>query len=495
VKTFLFSFKLIAMTLQKYIRTTGRCLLSLTFICFTFHVKSQDKIPDRLGELKQIEPEEKVVEPQKKEIEQNQIPNGLFAYNKWVDLNENGLVESNEFFGLGKDSFSKGESISASLHDPDLNDGAKLKLRIWDTSGNLIRTIKKNYNSTPMFTYSGFDSFLPVGNYIFTINPEENGRTYQIRFSLKEPNGNTYSQIRKKLLPENLYLFKRWIDEDGDMKMDSAEVFALNQKEYFFGDVNFELGLNLSSNSDQVVYQVWDEKSQLMSMNISKLDSLQHYTMKLDTLRKGNDFLRVLSDASAGNYLITASVAKEKVKQYQVAIQIIDTTQAVVSESAIVPEAESNMEIQPEPELVVTKGTLPLIQEITMGTSENVDNLAPEFNKGQEGFFIFTGFIDLNENNVQDRDEFMGADQDYYYSESENVFAQFHLRQFFNKDLKLQILNSNKQLVKEQNGMYEETPFVFKISMPDDPLVPGDYQLIMKPKNSEMKYRLELTIK
>jgi hypothetical protein len=482
------------MTLQKYIRTPGRCLLSLTFICFSILlVKSQEQPPDRLDQMNQIDLSEIIQEPQKKEKKKNQIPNGLFAYNKWVDLNENGLVESNEFFGLGKDSFSKGEPISASLHDPDLNDRTKLKLRIWDTSGNLIRTIKKNYTSTPMFTYSGFDSFLPVGNYIFTINPEETGTTYQIRFSLKEPNGNTYAKIREKLLPENLHLFKQWIDEDGDMKMDSSEVFALNQKEYFLGDVKFELGLNLPSNSRQVVYQVWDSNNQLMSMNISKLDSLQYYTMDVDTLRKGNDFLKVLSDASAGNYLITASVVGEKVKQYQIPIHIVDTTQIVVSEPAIVAEAESNLEIQPE--LVVTKDTLPLSAEITMGSSENVENLAPEFKKGQEGFFIFTGFIDLNENHIQNRDEFLGADQDYYYSESENVFAQFHLRQFFNKDLKLQILNRDKLLVKEQNGIYEESPFVFKISMPDDPLVPGDYQLIMIPQDSEIKYRIELTIK
>ena len=482
------------MTLQKYIRTPGRCLLSLTFICFSILlVKSQEQPPDRLDQTNQIDLSEIIQEPKKKEKEKNQIPNGLFAYNKWVDLNENGLVESNEFFGLGKDSFSKGEPISASLHDPDLNDRTKLKLRIWDTSGNLIRTIKKNYTSTPMFTYSGFDSFLPVGNYIFTINPEETGTTYQIRFSLKEPNGNAYAKIRKKILPENLHLFKQWIDEDGDMRMDSSEVLALNQKEYFLGDVKFELGLNLPSNSRQVVYQVWDAKHQLMSMNISKLDSLQYYTMDVDTLLKGNDFLKVLCDASVGNYLITASVAGEKVKQYQIPIQIVDTTQTLVSEPAIVAEAESNLEIQPE--LVVTKDTLPLLAEITMGSSENVENLAPEFKKGQEGFFIFTGFIDLNENRIQDRDEFLGADQNYYYSESENVFVQFHLRQFFNKDLKLQILNSDKLLVKEQNGIYEESPFVFEISMPDDPLAPGDYQLIMIPQDSEIKYRIELIIK
>jgi hypothetical protein len=483
------------MTLQKYIRTTGRCLLSLTFICFsTFLVKSQDQIPDKLGELNQIEPEEKVPELQKKEKEKNQIPVGLFAYNKWVDLNENGLVERNEFFGLGKDSFSKGEPISASLHDPNLSDGANLKLRIWDTSGNLIRTIKKNYTSTPMFTYSGFDSFLPVGDYIFTINPEETRTTFQIRFSLKEPNGNAYSQIRKKLLPANLHLFKQWIDEDGDMKLDSSEVFALNQTQFVLGDVNFELGLNLPSSTKQVVYQVWDDKHQLMSMNISKLDSLQHYTMNLDTLRKGNDFLKVLNIAPVGDYLITASIVGEKVMQYKLPIQIADTTQ-IVPESVSGLESELEIELETGPELIATKDTIPTVPQMSMGTSENVDNLAPEFKKGQEGFFLFTGFIDLNENSVQDRDEFMGADQDYYYSESENVFVQFHLRQFFNTTLKLQILDNEKQLVKEQIGNYGDSPFVYKVSMPDEPLVPGNYQLIMKPNGSEINYRLEMTIK
>ncbi len=474
------------MTLQKYIRTIGRCLLSLTFICFsTSLVKSQKQPPDKLGELILVESSEKIQEPQQKE--KNQTPLGLFAYNKWVDLNENGRVESNEFFGLGKDSFSKGEPISASLYEPNLSDGSNLKLRIWDTSGNLIRTLKKNYTSTPLFTYSGFDSFLPVGNYIFTINPEETGTTYQIRFSLKEPNGNIYSQIRKKLLPENLHVFKQWIDEDGDMKLDSTEVFALNQKQYNFADVNFELGLNLPSSNKQVVYQVWDAQHQLMSMHISKLDSLQYYTMNVDTLRKGNDFLKVLNVAPVGDYLITASVTGDELKQYQIPIQIIDTTQTIGS--------ESDIELKQEPDLIATKDTALTVPQMSMGTSENVDNLAPEFKKGQEGFFFFTGFIDLNENNIQDRDEFMGADQDYYYSESENIFAQFHLRQFYNTTLKLQILDGEKQLVREQIGSYGESPFVFKVSMPDDPLISGDYQLLMMPLGAEIKYRLDLTIK
>ncbi len=467
------------MTLHKYIRTIGRCLLSLAFICFSvLLVKSQEQPPDKNEELILIDSLGITQESQK-----NSIPVGLFAYNKWVDLNENGLVESNEFFGLGKDSFSKGEAISVSLYDPNLSEGSNLKLRIWDTSGNLIRTIKKNYTSTPLFTYSGFDSFLPVGNYIFTINPEETGTTYQIRFSLKEPNGNTFAQIRKKLLPENLHIFRMWIDEDGDMKMDSSEVFALNQKEYFLGDVKFEMGLNLPSTTNRVVYQVWDAQHQLLSMNISKLDSLQHYTMKEDTLHNGNDFLKVLSEASVGNYLITASVAGEKVKQYQIPIQIIDTTQIADSEQTV------------EPEPVVAEDTVSSVPKMNMGISENVDNLAPEFKKGQEGFFLFTGFIDLNENNIQDRDEFMGADQEYYYSESENIFVQFHLRQFFNTTLKLQLLDNEKQLVKEQIGSYGDSPFVFKVSMPDDPLISGDYQLLMIPVGSEIKYRLELTIK
>ncbi|MBN2598250.1 hypothetical protein [Labilibaculum sp.] len=467
------------MTLHKYIRTIGRCLLSLAFICFSvLPVKSQKQLPDKNGELILIDSLEITQATQ-----ENQIPIGLFAYNKWVDLNENGLVESNEFFGLGKVLFSKGEAISVSLNDQDLSEGSNLKLRIWDTSGNLIRTIKKTYTSTSLFTYSGFDSFLPVGNYIFTINPEETGTTYQIRFSLKEPNGNTYAQIRKKLLPENLHIFRMWIDEDGDMKLDSSEVFALNQKEYFLGDVNFELGLNLSSSTRQVVYQVWDAQHQLLSMNISKLDSLQHYTMNEDTLRKGNDFLKVFHVAPAGDYLITASVAGEKVKQYQIPIQIIDTTKIADSEPTV------------EVEQLTKEDTVSSVPKIKMGTSENVDNLAPEFKKGQEGFFLFTGFIDLNENNVQDREEFMGADQDYYYSESENVFVQFHLRQFFNTTLKLQLLDGEKQLVKEQIGKYSDSPFVFKVSMPDDPLIPGDYQLLMIPVGSEIKYQLELTIK
>lgn len=479
------------MRLQKYIRVIGRCLLSLTLICFsTFLSKSQEQPPDEPTEVI-----DSLGEMQKQQPTKSQIPIGLFAYNKWVDLNENNLVEKNEFFGLGKSSFSKGEPISASLHDPSLKDGTELKLRIWDTSGNLIRTVKKQYSAIPIFTYSNFDSFLPVGNYILTINSEGSGTTYQIRFALKEPNGNTYAKIRKKLLPENLYLFKQWIDEDGDMKLDSAEVFELNQNEFNIGEVQFELGLNLPLNPSPVVFQVWNSDHELMSMNISNLDSLQHYSMSMDTVNRGNEFLKVLLDASAGEYFITASVVGKKLKQYKTTLQIIDTTN---SEFIIVENNEepaSEVEAIDEPELEEAEEQEPSETKMKMGTSVDVDNLAPEFKKGQEGFFLFSGFIDLNENNIQDRGEFMGMEQDYYYSASENVFVQFHLRQFFNKDLVVQIFNANEELVIEQKGVYGESPFVFKVSMPDEPLLPGEYFLIVKPSGSEVKYRLDLITK
>ncbi len=487
------------MALQKYIRVTGRCLLSLTIICFSvFFSKSQEQPPDQLLEL--VDSSVNIQElGQQKKLEKNEIPIGLFTYNKWVDLNENNLVERNEFFGLGKESFSKGEPISASLYDPNLKDGANLKLRIWDTSGNLIRTVKKQYTSIPIFTYSEFDGYLPVGEYIFTINPEESGTTYQIRFTLKEPNGNTYATIRKKLLPENMYLFKQWIDEDGDMKLDSSEVLALNKNIYNVGEVDFELGLNLPLNPVPVVFQVWNSDYDLLSMNISKLDSLQHYTMNEDTLNRGNEFLRVLANASVGEYFITASVTFEGVKQYKTTLQIVDSlnkdTSELETKNESITKVDSTEGVDENIELIVTEEEEPSEAKMKMGTSVNVDNLAPEFKKGQEGFFIFSGFIDLNENNIQDRDEFIGADQDYFYSESENVFVQFHLRQFFNKDLVLQIFNDKDELVIEQIGVYGESPFVFKVSMPDEPLLPGKYSLIMKPTDSEIKYRLDLIIK
>ena len=487
------------MALQKYIRVTGRCLLSLTIICFSvFFSKSQEQPPDQLFEV--VDSSVNIQEfGQQKKLEKNEIPIGLFAYNKWVDLNENNLVERNEFFGLGKESFSKGEPISASLYDPNLKDGSNLKLRIWDTSGNLIRTVKKQYTSIPIFTYSEFDGYLPVGEYIFTINPEESGTTYQIRFTLKEPNGNTYANIRKKLLPENMHLFKQWIDEDGDMKLDSSEVLALNKNIYNVGEVDFELGLNLPLNPVPVVFQVWNSDYDLLSMNISKLDSLQHYTMNEDTLNRGNEFLRVLANASVGEYFITASVTGEGVKQYKTTLQIVDSlnkdTSELETKNESITKVDSTEGVDENIELIVTEEEEPSEAKMKMGTSVNVDNLAPEFKKGQEGFFIFSGFIDLNENNIQDRDEFIGADQDYFYSESENVFVQFHLRQFFNKDLVLQIFNDKDELVIEQIGVYGESPFVFKVSMPDEPLLPGKYSLIMKPTDSEIKYRLDLIIK
>jgi len=187
--------------------------------------------------------------------------------------------------------------------------------------------------------------------------------------------------------------------------------------------------------------------------------------------------------------MITASLGQDTPKQYRLLVQVNDTIKNLIFD----PEMENSADS--EPELVVVTDSLPEVPKMAMGVSENVDNMAPNFKKGQEGFFFFTGFIDLNENNKQEREEFMGADQDYYYSESENVFVQFHLMQFFNKELNLKIIDAKENLVREQIGSYGDSPFVFKISMPDDPLIPGNYQLIMQPGDSEIRYRLELEIK
>jgi hypothetical protein len=446
----------------------------------------QDSLPkDELSSADKVEPQEQ------DKTYQNGIPIGLFAYNKWVDLNENEIVERNEFFGFGKSSYSKGESISASLNDPAIKEGTNLKLRIWDTSGNLIRTVRKNYTSKPLFTYSNFDAFLPVGEYIMTVNPAESGKTYQISFLIKEPNGNAFAKIRKKLLPESFHLFKEWIDEDGDMRLDSAEVIGLDERQFELGKVDFEVGLNLPMNDNMVVYQVWNSTYDMIAMNISKMDSLQHYTMKEDTVNVGNQFLRVLKKVPEGEYMITASMGVKNPIQYRLLVQIGDSIANIVKTDDVVA-AESTEE---SPELEEVTEEIPEAPQMAMNVKENVENLAPEFSKGQEGFFFFTGFIDLNENNKQEREEFMGADQEYYYSESENVFVQFHLKQFVNSELNLKIFDSKEQLVREQMGYYGESPFVFKVSMPDEPLVPGDYKLIMQPGDSEIKYRLELTVK
>lgn len=469
----------------------GRCYLILAILVGTATFTSaqeqfiQDSIPYddvRADELDQIQNQEK----------QNKdgIPIGLFAYNKWVDLNENEIVEKNEFFGLGKQSYAKGESISASLYDPAIKEGTNLKLRIWDTSGNLIRTVRKNYTTKPLFTYSNFDAFLPVGEYILTINPAESGKTYQINFLIKEPNGNAFAKIRKKLLPESFHLFKEWIDEDGDMKMDSAEVIGLNQRQFALGKVDFQVGLNLPMNNKQVVYQIWNSTYDMIAMNISSLDSLQHYTMKEDTIHPGNQFLRVLKNVPEGEYMITASLDMKDPIQYRILVQIGDSTANIVkTDEAVTAQTDET------PELEEVTEKIPETPVMAMNISENVENLAPEFTKGQEGFFFFTGFIDLNENNKQEREEFMGADQEHYYSESENIFVQFHLKQFVNSELNLKIFNAEDQLVREQIGYYTDSPFVFKVSMPDEPLIPGEYKLIVQPGDSEIKYRLELTIK
>ena len=64
-----------------------------------------------------------------------------------------------------------------------------------------------------------------------------------------------------------------------------------------------------------------------------------------------------------------------------------------------------------------------------------------------------------------------------------------------NNELNLKIYNQEEQLVREQIGYYTESPFVFKVSMPDEPLTVGDYKLIMQPGDSEIRYRLQLTVK
>jgi hypothetical protein len=490
----------------------GRCLLALVIlVTSTLLISAQETKEDNLSVEEKaaailVNPDEEQDKTQKNTT----IPIGLFAYNKWVDLNENDLVEENEFFGLGRQSFAKGEPISASLHLPDMEDGTNLKLRIWDTSGNLIRTVRKKYKSNPIFTYSGFDSFLPVGVYILTVNPEGTEKTYQIQFMLKEPNGNSMSKLRKKLLPEDFYLFEEWLDEDGDMRLDSTEVFGLNKSLFEPGKVKLQIGLNVPRSDNMVVYQVWNEKQELLAMKISRLDSLQFFTMQKDTMNRGNDFLRVLKDAPEGNYSITASVDGEETRKFELALTIGDSTTSILT----APPTETNVaagasvaagtgvvaETVSAGEEVATTAVETVADEvktpdIPMNVKENVENLAPEFNKGQEGFFFFTGFIDFNENNKQERSEFMGADQEHYYSESENVFVQFHLPMFANREVVLQTKNSNDELVRQQTGYYGESPFVFKVSTPDEPLPAGEYKMVMIPEGSEIKYRLELVIK
>jgi hypothetical protein len=477
------------MEYKKLNRISGRCYLILAILVGTTITLSaqeqfiQDSLPTNdSNSIEKIELQEQEQTPK------NEIPIGLFAYNKWVDLNENQVVEKNEFFGLGKKSFSKGESISASLYDPEIKEGTNLKLRIWDTSGNLIRTVRKRYTENSLFTYSNFDAFLPVGEYIMTVNPAESGKTYQINFLIKEPNGDAFSKIRKKLLPEDFYLFKEWIDEDGDMKLDSTEVFGLDQNQYEIGKVDFQVSLNLPVSNRQVVYQIWNSTYDMIAMNISRMDSLQFYTMKEDTINPGNQFLRVLKTVPEGEYMITASLGVKNPIQYRLLVQIGDSIATDYLEEKLVIVDDNIIQVEEGEPISETPKKL-------MNVSENVENLAPVFTKGQEGFFLFTGFIDLNENSKQERDEFVGADQDYYYSESENVFVQFHLKQFINRQLILQIFNDNNQLVSEQIGYYAESPFVFKLSMPDEPLEQGEYSLIIQPEGSEIKYRLELSIK
>jgi hypothetical protein len=321
-----------------------------------------------------------------------------------------------------------------------------------------------------------------------TVNPAESGKTYQIKFLIKEPNGDAFSKIRKKLLPEDFYLFKEWIDEDGDMKLDSTEVFGLDQNQYEIGKVDFQVSLNLPVSNRQVVYQIWNSTYDMIAMNISRMDSLQFYTMKEDTINPGNQFLRVLKTVPEGEYMITASLGVKNPIQYRLLVQIGDSIATDYLEEKLVIVDDNIIQVEEGEPISETPKKL-------MNVSENVENLAPVFTKGQEGFFLFTGFIDLNENSKQERDEFVGADQDYYYSESENVFVQFHLKQFINRQLILQIFNDNNQLVSEQIGYYAESPFVFKLSMPDEPLEQGEYSLIIQPEGSEIKYRLELSIK
>lgn len=471
----------------------GRYCLILAILVGTIGITSAQEqfIQDSLSNT-DVNVQEPEVTQQQDSQKKNGIPIGLFAYNKWVDLNENEVAEKNEFFGLGKESFSKGEAISASLYDPAIVNGTKLKLRIWDTSGNLIRTVRKNYTSGPLFTYSNFDAFLPVGKYILTVNPEGAGTTYQIKFDLKEPSGKAFLKIRKKLLPESFHLFKEWVDEDGDMKMDSVEVLGLNQNQYELGNVDLEVGLNLPMSNEEVVYQIWNSKYDLIAMNISRMDSLQHFTMRKDTVNEGNHFLRVLKTVPAGEYLLTASLSNSNPVQYRLLVQINDTIKSITEDAMVKPELVEQIDKVEETEQT---DSIPEAPQMEMNVTENVENLAPEFKKGQEGFFIFTGFMDLNENNKQEPHEFIGTNQEYYYSESENVFAQFHIKQFVNGKLDLKILDSKDQLVRQQIGSYGESPFVFKISIPDEPLIPGDYTLIIKLEHSEIKYRLELIIK
>ncbi len=104
-------------------------------------------------------------ERQQQRYKDNETPVGLFAYTKWVDLNENGGMDDNELFGLGKKVFNLNkEALKIGIRIPDYEGNVNYKL--WNSRGDLAgkKTIYKERDSIAWISFDKGTN-LEAGNY------------------------------------------------------------------------------------------------------------------------------------------------------------------------------------------------------------------------------------------------------------------------------------------------------------------------------------------
>ncbi|MFA8436380.1 MAG: hypothetical protein ACEPOZ_17855 [Marinifilaceae bacterium] len=397
----------------------------------------------------------------------NSTPLGLFTYHKWVDLNENSAAERNEFFGLGKKIFASGESLSATLYDPDITQDTPLKIRIWDHTGNLIRTSQKTYIAGRIFTFPNIDKVLPPGEYILTINPENSKNTYSVNFTIQGENTPKDSvELKKEDLPKGLHLFTHWEDANLNNTFDHNEITGLDSNSFPLGSLEIELGLNLPLQDIPIVYQTWNTQDSLLGMSVSNLAILQHYSTKVDSIQNMPDFLQSLVSAPAGSYKITAILADAELTTFEKTIHLTPSMQRDVS--------------------------YPTINAIALNKPGRI--IPVNLYKGLEGFFLFADYIDLNKDSIQQEFEFVKLRQQNYNARYENVHAQFHLPKYKDHNILLSILDQDGHTIIEQKSLYQDKPHIFEISNSQFRLAPGQYLIRAQPENSNEKFEETLTI-
>lgn len=444
-------------------------LLQSLMVCITF---SQPGVSSLKGSPTIDKPDKlSATNSPQKRLSHKGTPTGLFIYNKWIDLNENQKAERNEFFGLGKQTFFREEALRATLYDPLITKDTTLKIRIWDSTGNLIKTISHKYRAGRLFTLSNIEQILPPGDYILTINPKDSYTTYKVNFTLKgETPETSISKLSPDILNEGLYLVSKWEDNDSNREFDSGEITPIEGNSFIPDDVEFALALKLNNPDQRVVFQTWDTLGNLLGMTISNADSPHYHILSQDTTNSPPpNFLKPLTEVRKGTFRIMAILNNNNLTHYEQTIHIRENNK--IEKDQTYPS------------------TVNIPQKITTTL------LSPNEKPNLEGFFLYSDYNDLNRDSIQQEFEFISFRHTSFNSRIENILAHFNIPQYQNQDITLQILDEYGDIIIEHISHFQNRPIIFEISDTEFRLVPGHYTILILSEELDELFETRMSVR